>query len=53
MVAGMVAAYGDAAQRGRWLPGLIAMTELGSYCLTEPEGMTAFREKRAPTFTHR
>ncbi len=32
----MIDRYGDAAQRGRWLPGLCGMQALGSYCLTEP-----------------
>lgn len=36
MVAWMVDAYGSAEQHARWLPGLSEMTELGSYCLTEP-----------------
>ncbi|MEB4614966.1 acyl-CoA dehydrogenase family protein [Leucobacter sp. M11] len=36
MVAWMVDTYGNEEQRARWLPGLTAMTDLGSYCLTEP-----------------
>nr|WP_241833120.1 acyl-CoA dehydrogenase family protein [Streptomyces caatingaensis] len=36
MVAWMIDRYGDDAQRARWLPGLCAMDDLGSYCLTEP-----------------
>lgn len=36
MVAWMIDTFGDAAQRERWVPGLAAMTALGSYCLTEP-----------------
>jgi len=36
MVAWMIDAFGNDTQRGAWLPGLTAMTELGSYCLTEP-----------------
>ncbi|RDG39080.1 acyl-CoA dehydrogenase family protein [Streptomyces corynorhini] len=36
MVAWMIDRYGDPAQRARWLPGLCAMDDLGSYCLTEP-----------------
>lgn len=36
MVAGMIDIHGTAAQRERWLPSLVAMTDLGSYCLTEP-----------------
>ncbi|WP_439590904.1 acyl-CoA dehydrogenase family protein [Microbacterium sp.] len=36
MVAWMIDAYGDDAQRNEWLPRLTAMADLGSYCLTEP-----------------
>ncbi|WP_448002740.1 acyl-CoA dehydrogenase family protein [Agromyces bauzanensis] len=36
MVAWMIDTFGDDAQRERWVPGLAAMTDLGSYCLTEP-----------------
>lgn len=36
MVAWMIDSYGDDAQRGQWLPRLTAMSEFGSYCLTEP-----------------
>ena len=36
MVAWMVDRFGDEAQRRRWLPGLVAMDKLASYCLTEP-----------------
>lgn len=36
MVAWMIDHYGDGPQRGRWLPRLCAMEDLGSYCLTEP-----------------
>lgn len=36
MVAWMIDAYGTAAQRERWLPSLVAMADLGAYCLTEP-----------------
>lgn len=36
MVAWMIDTYGDDAQRGEWLSKLTAMTEFGSYCLTEP-----------------
>ncbi|MBM3715454.1 MAG: acyl-CoA dehydrogenase, partial [Actinobacteria bacterium] len=32
MVAWMVDAYGSEAQRERWLPGLVAMDDLGAYC---------------------
>lgn len=37
MVAWMIDHYGSDPQRGRWLPRLCAMEDLGSYCLTEPE----------------
>ncbi|GAA2792419.1 isobutyryl-CoA dehydrogenase [Crossiella cryophila] len=37
MVAGMVDRFGDDAQRTRWLPGLVSMDQLASYCLTEPD----------------
>ncbi|WP_415977370.1 isobutyryl-CoA dehydrogenase [Rhodococcus sp. 077-4] len=36
MVAWMIDTYGTDEQRQRWLPGLCAMDQLGSYCLTEP-----------------
>ncbi|HEX5859911.1 MAG TPA: acyl-CoA dehydrogenase family protein [Microbacterium sp.] len=36
MVAWMIDAYGDLEQRRRWLPRLVTMEDLGSYCLTEP-----------------
>jgi alkylation response protein AidB-like acyl-CoA dehydrogenase len=36
MVAWMIDAYGDQAQRERWLPRLVTMDQLGAYCLTEP-----------------
>lgn len=36
MVAGMIDKFGTASQRQAWLPGLISMETLGSYCLTEP-----------------
>ena len=36
MVAWMIDEFGDQEQRERWLPGLVTMTDLGSYCLTEP-----------------
>ena len=36
MVAWMIDAYGSAAQRARWLPDLMTMERLASYCLTEP-----------------
>jgi alkylation response protein AidB-like acyl-CoA dehydrogenase len=36
MVAWMVDRFGDDAQRARWLPGLISMETVASYCLTEP-----------------
>ena len=36
MVAWMIDRFGDSAQRERWLPRLVTMTDLGAYCLTEP-----------------
>ncbi|MYR97902.1 MULTISPECIES: acyl-CoA dehydrogenase family protein [unclassified Streptomyces] len=36
MVAWMVDQYGTEVQRGRYLPELCTMEQLGSYCLTEP-----------------
>ncbi len=37
MVAWMIDAFGDDAQRSRWLPDLVPMAKLASYCLTEPD----------------
>jgi len=36
MAAWMIDRFGDEAQRKRWLPGLCAMQQFASYCLTEP-----------------
>ncbi|KAA9108232.1 acyl-CoA dehydrogenase family protein [Microbacterium rhizomatis] len=36
MVAWMLDTYGTEAQRHEWLPRLTAMSDFGSYCLTEP-----------------
>ena len=36
MVAWMIDTFGSAAQAQRWLPELLSMDKLGSYCLTEP-----------------
>lgn len=36
MVATMIDRYGTDEQRARWVPGLAAMSDFGSYCLTEP-----------------
>lgn len=36
MVAWMIDTFGNEEQRARWLPGLVSMHDLGSYCLTEP-----------------
>jgi alkylation response protein AidB-like acyl-CoA dehydrogenase len=36
MCAGMIDVYGSEEQRARWLPALIGMEKLASYCLTEP-----------------
>lgn len=36
MVSWMIASFGNGEQRGRWLPGLMTMDLLSSYCLSEP-----------------
>ncbi|UXN32869.1 acyl-CoA dehydrogenase family protein [Glutamicibacter sp. M10] len=36
MVVWMVDSFGNDEQRAKWLPDLISMEQLGSYCLTEP-----------------
>jgi len=36
MVAWMIDRFGSAAIKGRFLPGLVTMETIGSYCLTEP-----------------
>lgn len=36
MVASMIDRYGTSEQRHEWLPNLVTMKALGSYCLTEP-----------------
>ena len=36
MVVWMVDSFGNDEQRAKWLPDLIGMEQLGSYCLTEP-----------------
>jgi hypothetical protein len=36
MAAWMIDAFGDDAQRARWLPELLTMERFASYCLTEP-----------------
>jgi alkylation response protein AidB-like acyl-CoA dehydrogenase len=36
MVAWMIDRHGSEAQRAAWLPSLLAMEKIGSYCLTEP-----------------
>lgn len=36
MVAGMIDRYGSPEQKDRFLPGLLSMEVLSSYCLTEP-----------------
>jgi alkylation response protein AidB-like acyl-CoA dehydrogenase len=36
MCAWMIDAYGDDEQRRRWLPSLMGMERIASYCLTEP-----------------
>ena len=37
MAAWMLASFGDADLKARWLPGLISGEHLASYCLTEPD----------------
>jgi hypothetical protein len=37
MVTGMIDNYGTRAQRARWIPSMVSMEVLGSYCLTEPD----------------
>lgn len=37
IVAWMVDQFGDATLRSAWLPGLLSMDTVASYCLTEPE----------------
>lgn len=36
MVAWMIDRYGTEAQRAQWLPSLVTMERIASYCLTEP-----------------
>lgn len=36
MTAWMIDTFGSPEQRARWLPGMVAMRDLGAYCLTEP-----------------
>ena len=36
MAAWMIDRFGDADQRRRWLPDLVSMDRIASYCLTEP-----------------
>lgn len=36
MATWMIDEFGTEAQRATWLPGLVAMQDLASYCLTEP-----------------
>lgn len=36
MVVWMIDAYGSDEQRAQWVPELVSMQKLGSYCLTEP-----------------
>jgi len=36
MAAWMIDRFGDAGQRQRWLPDLVTMDRIASYCLTEP-----------------
>ena len=36
MVAWMIDSFGSDEQRARWIPDLVGMEHLASYCLTEP-----------------
>ncbi|MBI5447332.1 MAG: acyl-CoA dehydrogenase family protein [Gammaproteobacteria bacterium] len=36
MVCGLIDTYANETQRAKWLPSLVSMNWLGSYCLTEP-----------------
>lgn len=36
MVVWMIDTYGNDEQRAKWVPELVSMQQLGSYCLTEP-----------------
>lgn len=36
MVAWMIDSFGSDEQRAKWLPGIVSMADLCSYCLTEP-----------------
>lgn len=36
MVSWMISSFGSGEQRARWLPGLMTMDTLSSYCLSEP-----------------
>ena len=48
MVAWMIDAFGTEEQRARWLPDLMTMERLASYCLTEPGAGLGRREPRDP-----
>src|SRR6202000_1388108 len=47
MAAWMIDAFGDDAQRKKWLPKLCTMEYLASYCLTEAGSGSERRELRA------
>lgn len=36
MVGGMIDKFGTAEQKAKWLPGLVSLEKIFSYCLTEP-----------------
>src|SRR2546430_3608742 len=55
MAAWMIDAYGDDAQRQKWLPKLCTMELLASYCLTEPgsgSDAAALRTRAVPDGDH-
>src|SRR3977135_2054609 len=48
MAAWMIDAYGNDAQRQKWLPKLCTMELLASYCLTEPGSGSDAAARRTP-----
>jgi alkylation response protein AidB-like acyl-CoA dehydrogenase len=49
MAAWMIDAFGNDAQRSKWLPKLCSMEYLASYCLTEPgSGSDAALDRKDP-----
>ncbi|MDO4920031.1 acyl-CoA dehydrogenase family protein [Kocuria sp.] len=37
LIVGTLLAFGSEEQKQKWLPGLMELTQLGTFCLTEPE----------------